>query len=54
MELHHHRGRRQERDELRPDYLLIESGFTLTQWLLVGPLTVLVLRRAEPLEAAHA
>jgi hypothetical protein len=37
-----------------PDYLLIESGFTLTQWLLVGPLTVLVLRRAEPLEAAHA
>ena len=37
-----------------PDYLLIETGFTLVQWLLVGPLTVLLLRRAEPLRAAHA
>jgi hypothetical protein len=33
-----------------PDYLLIETGFTLVQWLLVGPLTVLLLRRSEPLQ----
>jgi hypothetical protein len=37
-----------------PDYLLIESGFTLVQWLIVGPLTVLLLRRAKPLQAARA
>jgi hypothetical protein len=37
-----------------PDYLLIESGFTLVQWLIVGPLTVLALRRSGPLQAAHA
>jgi hypothetical protein len=37
-----------------PDYLLIETGFTLVQWLLVGPLTVLLLRRSEPLHTAHA
>jgi hypothetical protein len=37
-----------------PDYLLIESGYTLVQWLLVGPLTALLLRRSAPLEAAHA
>lgn len=37
-----------------PDYLLIESGFTLVQWLLVGPLTVLLLRRSRPLAAAPA
>jgi len=24
------------------------------QWLMVGPLTVLMLRRSEPLQAAHA
>jgi hypothetical protein len=36
-----------------PDYLLIESGYTLVQWLMVGPLTVLLLRRAEPLQSAH-
>jgi len=35
-----------------PDYLLIESGFTLVQWLLVSPLTVLLLRRSVPLSAA--
>lgn len=37
-----------------PDYVLIESGFTVVQWLMVGPLTVLVLRRSEPLRAAHS
>src|SRR5688500_16647925 len=37
-----------------PDYLLIESGFTVAQWLLVAPLTALLLRRYEPLQAAHA
>jgi hypothetical protein len=36
-----------------PDYLLIETGYTLIQWLLVSPLTVLLLRRSEPLRAAH-
>lgn len=37
-----------------PAYLLIESGFTLVQWLMVGPLTVLLLRRSEPLTTTHA
>jgi hypothetical protein len=37
-----------------PDYLLIESGFTLAQWLIVAPLTALLLRRYELLQAAHA
>jgi len=37
-----------------PNYLLIESGYTLVQWLLVGPLTVLLLRRSEPLHTARA
>jgi hypothetical protein len=37
-----------------PDYLLIETGFTLVQWLLVGPLTVLLLRRSGPLQTARA
>jgi hypothetical protein len=35
-----------------PDYLLIESGFTLVQWIIVGPLTVGLLRRSPPLQAA--
>lgn len=35
-----------------PDYLLIETGFTLVQWLIVGPLTALLLRRLEPLPHA--
>lgn len=35
-----------------PDYLLIESGFTLVHWLTVGPLTALLLRRPEPLPHA--
>jgi hypothetical protein len=37
-----------------PDYLLIESAFTLAQWVIVGPLTVGLLRRSRPLQAAHA
>jgi hypothetical protein len=38
-----------------PDYLLIESGFTLAQWLIVGPLTALLLRRADQRQQpAHA
>ncbi|HEY6558368.1 MAG TPA: hypothetical protein VI072_13885, partial [Polyangiaceae bacterium] len=38
-----------------PDYLLIESGFTLAQWLIVGPLTALLLRHPDPLpQAARA
>ena len=28
-----------------PDYLLIETGFTLVQWVLVAPLTVLAFSR---------
>jgi hypothetical protein len=35
-----------------PDYLLIESGFTLLQWIIVAPLTVLLLPRSAPLQAA--
>ncbi len=35
-----------------PDYLLIETGFTIAQWLLVGPLTVLAFR--QPLRLARA
>jgi hypothetical protein len=38
-----------------PDYLLIETGFTLVQWAIVGPLTASMLRRSDrPQEAAHA
>jgi hypothetical protein len=29
-----------------PDYMLIETGFTLVQWLMVGPLTALAFRLA--------
>jgi len=28
-----------------PDYLLIETAFTITQWIMVGPLTALVFDR---------
>jgi hypothetical protein len=35
-----------------PDYLLIETGFTLVQWLIVGPLTALLLRRPDSLPHA--
>jgi hypothetical protein len=39
-----------------PDYLLIETAFTVTQWIIVGPLTPLVFSRApanqgRPLQA---
>lgn len=37
-----------------PDYLLIESGYTVAQWLMVAPLTVLLLRRSARSVAAHA
>jgi hypothetical protein len=37
-----------------PSYLLIESGYTVMQWLIVGPLTVFLLRRSEPVSAVHA
>ena len=37
-----------------PDYVLIETGYTLVQWSIVGPLTVLLLGRAEPLQPIHA
>jgi hypothetical protein len=37
-----------------PDYLLIESGYTIVQWLMVGPLTVALLRRPEPMHAVTA
>jgi hypothetical protein len=37
-----------------PDYLLIESGYTVVQWLMVGPLTVLLWQRSEPLRAPHS
>lgn len=35
-----------------PDYLLIESGFTLAQWLIVAPLTAALLRSPNPLPPA--
>lgn len=37
-----------------PDYLLIESGYTVVQWLMVAPLTVALLRRPEPMRAVAA
>lgn len=37
-----------------PDYLLIETGYTVVQWAIVGPLTVLLLRRSEPSATVHA
>lgn len=30
-----------------PSYMLIETGFTLVQWGMVGPLTVLAFRQSE-------
>jgi len=35
-----------------PGFVLIESGFTIVQWLIVGPLTVLLLRRPNTLSHA--
>jgi hypothetical protein len=34
-----------------PDYLLIESLFTIVQWIMVGPLTALVMRNLSPARA---
>ena len=31
-----------------PDYLLIETGFTIVQWIMVAPLTVLAFGQATP------
>jgi hypothetical protein len=36
-----------------PDYLMIETGYTVVQWLIIGPLTVLLLRRSEPLQTVQ-
>jgi len=30
-----------------PDYLVIETAFTIVQWAMVGPLTVLVLAGSD-------
>ena len=30
-----------------PDYLLIETGYTIAQWIMVGPLTALVLQQPK-------
>lgn len=39
-----------------PDYLLIETGFTIVQWIMVGPLTALAfqqpMRRDEKIRVA--
>jgi hypothetical protein len=35
-----------------PDYLLIETAFTIVQWLMVAPLTVLAFRLPQHLLAA--
>lgn len=37
-----------------PDYLLIETGFTLVQWVLVAPLTVLAFGNARTAAPAPA
>lgn len=38
-----------------PSYLLIETGFTLAQWIMVAPLTVLAFRASiRDREPAHA
>jgi hypothetical protein len=29
-----------------PDYLMIETAFTLVQWMMVGPLTALAFRQS--------
>jgi hypothetical protein len=35
-----------------PDYLLIETAFTLVQWIIVGPLTALVFSRTAASQRA--
>lgn len=37
-----------------PDYLLIESAFTVLQWIIVAPLTAFLHLRFSPLQAAEA
>jgi hypothetical protein len=37
-----------------PDYILIETAFTLLQWAIVAPLTVLVFGRSSKDIAAAA
>jgi hypothetical protein len=37
-----------------PDYLLIETAFTIVQWIVVGPLTALVFAVRPPKEAYPA
>jgi hypothetical protein len=36
-----------------PDYLVIETGFTVVQWIMVAPLTVLAFRRLAAPEQAE-
>jgi len=36
-----------------PSFLLIESAFTLAQWLIVGPLTAVLIRHMPPLPQAE-
>jgi len=35
-----------------PDYLVIETAFTIVQWIMVGPLTAIAFN--QPLDADHA
>jgi hypothetical protein len=37
-----------------PDYLVIETGFTVVQWIMVGPLTALAFTRAPQKATATA
>jgi hypothetical protein len=37
-----------------PDYIVIETAFTVVQWLMVGPLTALAFRLLASAEAARA
>jgi hypothetical protein len=37
-----------------PDYLVIESAFTISQWLIVGPLTALLLQTSAARVSAAA
>jgi hypothetical protein len=36
-----------------PDYVLIETAFTMVQWIMVAPLTVLAFRQISPAHAAR-
>lgn len=37
-----------------PDYMLIETAFTIVQWLMVAPLTVLAFQRFSPNRTVRA